>query len=155
MISRHSLGCIDWLIFVYTSNDVRIQPVMLRHYKGVVSTPFSFIITRKHSLRRLCFYRCVSVHREGSASVHAGIHPLPGKPPLPRRPPAKETPCQGDPLPRRPPAKETPFQGDPLARRPPPPRPTPGGKLRGIRFRPTAKGEIEGGHIQAHTQEGN
>ena len=73
----------------------------------------------------------------GSASVHGGI------------PPAKETPlpCQGNPpppandtplLPRRHlPAKETPCQGYPS--------PT----------RPTAKGEIEGDQIQAHTQGGN
>ena len=60
-------------------------------------------------------------------------------------PPAKET-------------KETPCQGDPPPPRRPPQGPHPGGKLRGIRSRPTAKGEIEGDQIQAHTQgkiEGN
>ena len=62
--------------------------------------------------------------------MHAGIH----------------LPCQGDP----PPSKETP-QGNPLPRRPPP-GPHPGGKLRGIRSRRTAKGEIDGDQIQAHTQ---
>ena len=35
------------------------------------------------------------------------------------------------------------------------PGPHPRGKLRVIRSRPTPKGEIEGGQIQAHTQEGN
>ena len=65
-------------------------------------------------------------------------------PPLPGRPP-----CQGDP----PPSKEIP-QGNPLPRRPPP-GPHPGGKLRGIRSRLTAKGEIDGDQIQAHTQGGN
>ena len=50
--------------------------------------------------------------------------------------------------PSRPPKKETPKK-EPASR--PPPR----GKLRGIRFRPTPKGEIEGDQIQAHTQGGN
>ena len=35
------------------------------------------------------------------------------------------------------------------------PGPHPRGKLRGIRSRPTPKGEIEGDQIQAHTQGGN
>ena len=120
-----------------------------------------------------------SVNRGGSASVHAGIHlparetPLQGRPParetplLQGDPPAKETPhCQGDPLsketplPRRPPPRR-PLKGDPSPRRPPasketpPPGPNPGGKLRGTRSRPTAKGEIEGDQIHAHTQGGN
>ena len=40
-------------------------------------------------------------------------------------------------------------------RRHPPPGPHPRGKFRGIRSRPTPKGEIEGDQIQAHTQRGN
>ena len=57
-----------------------------------------------------------------------------------------DPPCQGEPpLTGRPPsARETPLQAH-----------TKGGKLRGIRSRPTAKGEIEGDQIQAHTQGGN
>ena len=35
------------------------------------------------------------------------------------------------------------------------PGPHPRGKLRGIRSRPTPKGEIEGDQVQAHTQGGN
>ena len=35
------------------------------------------------------------------------------------------------------------------------PGPHPRGKLRGIRSRPTAKGEIEGDQVQVHTQGGN
>ena len=106
---------------------------------------------RKRSLRRLCFYRCLSVHRGGLTQCMLGDSP--------GRPPAKETPQQGDtPARERPPSRE----------RPPPPGPHPGGKLRGIRSRPTAKGklrgirsrptpkgEIEGDQIQAHTQGGN
>ena len=75
-----------------------------------------------------------------------------------------ETTPQGDPPRRRPPKKEappkqTPQEGDPPRRRPPRRSPLPGppprGKLRGIRSRPTPKGEIEGDQIQAHTQGGN
>ena len=80
---------------------------------------------------------------------------------LPRRPPQKETPqkeapqeggtpSQGDPLPRRLPQKEAPPRKET-----PPPGPHPRGKLRGIRSRPTPKGEIEGDQIQAHTQGGS
>ena len=73
--------------------------------------------------------------------------------PLPRRPPKKEAP----PRRRHPPAKETPPEGDPprrstpLPRRPhsPPPGPHPRGEMRGIRSRPTPKGEIEADKIQA------
>ena len=123
------------------------------------------ITARKRSLRRLCFYRCVSVHRGGSASVHAGRPPCQGDPPVRENPLARETPlpparetplCQGDP-PRRPPC-----QGDP----PPGPHPRgnwggsgpvphPRGKLRGIRSRPTPKGEIQGDQVQANIQRGN
>ena len=56
---------------------------------------------------------CVILFTGGglSASVHAGI------PPLPRRPP-----CQGDPPPRRPPKKEAPPKKETLPRRRHPPR---------------------------------
>ena len=69
----------------------------------------------------------------GSTSVHAG------RPPCQGDPPAREIP-----LPRRPPC-----QGDPRSRH------HPRRKLKGIRSRPTPKGEIEGDQIQAHTQGGN
>ena len=36
-----------------------------------------------------------------------------------------------------------------------PPGPHPSRKLKGIRYRPTPKGEIEGDQVQAHTQGGN
>ena len=87
-------------------------------------------------LRRLCFYRCLSVHRGGACS-RRGVclsacwdTPLPRRPPTPCQgdphPPPRRPPCQGyPPLPRRPPsAKETPpCQGDsPLAKETPPPR---------------------------------
>ena len=75
--------------------------------------------TRKQSLRRLCFHRCLSVHRGVSASVHAGIHTSPGPeedttpgteadtPPQDQRqtPPWPYTP----PLARHPSPEQTPF----------------------------------------------
>ena len=33
-----------------------------------------FITARKRSLRRLCFYRCLSVHRGGACMVAGGVH---------------------------------------------------------------------------------
>ena len=83
-------------------------------------------------------------------------------PPCQGDPPEKVAPpCQGDPprrrpprrhpLPRRPPPKKEapPCQGDPPCQEGgPPPGPHPRGKLRGIRSRPTPKGEIEGDQIQ-------
>ena len=123
-----------------------------------------FITARKRSLRRLCFYRCVSVHGGVCLSAcwdtpcqgdpPAKETPLPRRPPMPRRPPYIE-----DPLPRRPPTKETPLllqahtQGRNWGGSDPGPHPR--GKLRGIKSRPTPKGEIEGDQIQAHTQGGN
>ena len=43
----------------------------------------SIFIARKRSLRRLCFYKCLSVHSGGggSTSVHAGIPPHEQTPP--------------------------------------------------------------------------
>ena len=99
---------------------------------------------------------CDSVHRGGLPQCMLGYTLPPTKEtPLPRRTPSptKEDPLphQGDPPPRRPP-----LQRDLLpSKETPPPGPHPGGKLRGIRSRPTAKGEIEGDQIQAHTKGGN
>ena len=88
--------------------------------------------TRKRSLGQGNIYApvCHSVHGGVCLSACGNTTPL----------------CQGDP-----PAKETPLP----RRHPPPPGPHPRGKLRGIRSRPTPKGEIEGDQIQAHTQGGN
>ena len=64
----------------------------------------SIITARKRSLRRSCFYRCLSVHGGGSPCRRS-----PCQAPPAGRPPGKETPpWQGDP-----PGKETPRQGDP------------------------------------------
>ena len=103
---------------------------------------------------RLCFYSCLWFCPRGGGlpqrMLGYSYPPQEGGTPRPRRPPKKEAPpTMETPLPRRPPpAKETPQEGDPL---PGPQR----GKLRGIRSRPTPKGEIEGDQIQAHTQGGN
>ena len=83
--------------------------------------------TRKRSLQRLCFYRCLSVHRGVS---HQGDH-------LVGRPPGRETPWQGDP-----PSRETPQQGDPPGRRHPPGRRYPLGRRHPLAGRPPQEGGI-------------
>ena len=117
------------------------------------------ITVRKRSLRRLYFYRCVSVHKGGGLPQCLLEDLLPG------RPPTRETPCQGDspchgnpPPPRRPPCQVDPPPPGPHPRgklRGIRSRPTPKGEIEGIRSRPTPKGEIQGDQIQAHTQGGN
>ena len=94
---------------------------------------------RKRSFRRLCFYRCLSVH--GGVCLSACWETPQGDPP------ARETP-----LPRRPPFSRPTPRGKLRGIRS---RPTPKGKIEGIRSRPTPKGEIKGDQIQAHTQGGN
>ena len=80
-------------------------------------------------------------HPPGKKNAPCQGDPLGRRTPLPRRPPGKVNP-----LPRRPPREEgTPQEGEP------PPGPHPRGKLRGIRSRPTPKGD----QVQAHTQGGN
>ena len=84
-----------------------------------------------------------SVHRGGSASVHARIPPCQGGPPAketprPRDPPAKETPpARETPLPRRP-LCQAHTQGGNYGGTGQGPHPR--GKLRGIRSRSTPKG---------------
>ena len=136
---------------------------------------------------------CHSVHRGRVCLSTCWETPLPERPTCQGGPPCLGDPptYQGDPPPRKPPCQGgtlLPGRHTPLPRRLPcpltkaPPRPTPRGKLRGIRSRPTPKGEIEGGsdpgphprrklrgirsrptpkgeidgdQIQAHTQGGN
>ena len=109
---------------------------------------------------------CLSACWDAATSQEGGT-PQPRRPPLPRRHPPvpRRPPCLGDPPQKETPQKEapqeggTPSQGDPLPRRlpqkeappqegDPPPGPHLWGKLRGIRSRPTPKGEIEGDQIQ-------
>ena len=66
------------------------------------------------------------------------------------RHPLEQTPLEQTPSNSRPPRADTPQE-----QTTPPQGPHPRGKLRGIRSRPTPKGEIEGNQIQAHTQGGN
>ena len=73
----------------------------------------------KHSLRRLCFYMCLSVilfTGGGSASVHAGMPP-PGADPPEKNPPAADPPQQTPPPGADPPGVDT-----PPSRHPPTPR---------------------------------
>ena len=115
-----------------------------------ISLSFFIITARKRSCGKVMFLQVSVILSTGRGvclsacweTPPARETPLQEKPTSARRPP-----CQGDP-----PAKETPLPG----RLPcPPSRPISKGKLRGIRSRPTPKGEIEGDHIQAHTRGGN
>ena len=135
---------------------------------------------RKRSLRRLCFYRCLSVHRGGSCLSACWETPPARETPLPRRPPCQwDPPARETPLPMRPPCQGDPPGPDPRGKlrgtrsRPTPKgenwvgsdpgphprgirsRPTPKGKIEGIRSRPTPKGEIQGDQVQANIQGGN
>ena len=88
-------------------------------------------------LRRLCFYRCVSVHRKVSASVPAGIPPprvdIPrdqtpsGQTPREQTPPGADTPKVRH-LPRSYPLEQTPNQEQtpPWSRHPPHKQTSPG-----------------------------
>ena len=66
------------------------------------------ITTHKRSLRRLCFHRCLSVHRSVSAPLHAGIH-TPSPRTRGRHPPWADTPH----------GQTTPWADNPLSRHPP------------------------------------
>ena len=90
-------------------------------------------------------------------SVNRGGLPEGNTPPPRRRPLWKENPLEGDPpWKEATPQKEAPPKKEAHPKKEaPPPGPHPRGKLRGIRSRPTPKGEIEGDQIQAHTQGGN
>ena len=75
-------------------------------------TPLPIITARKRNLRRLCFRRCLFVHRgEVSAPLHAGIHPPGQVHPPGRYTPGRYTPWVGTalagtlPLSRHPPAQ--------------------------------------------------
>ena len=95
-------------------------------------TSLSVVITDRNEVvaKVIFLHLSVILFTGGSDSVHAGIPP-----------PAKETPLQAH------------TQGGNWGGSGPGPHPR--GKLRGIRFRPIPKGEIEGGdQIQAHTQGG-
>ena len=84
----------------------------------LLSTIPIFIFTaRKRSLRRLCFYRCLSIHRFRGGLFPRGVS-LPG-PPWQGDSSDKETPQQGAHLARGFPWQGAPWQGDPLEERSP------------------------------------
>ena len=56
------------------------------------------VTARKRSLRRLCFYRCLSVHRgDGEPPLDGGTPPRMENPPWMEEPRRMETPLDGDP----------------------------------------------------------
>ena len=127
-----------------------------------------FFTARKCSLRRLYFYRCVSVHG-GLLSQHAlqvvSQHALQqvsrGYPSMPCRSPGPHTRGKLRGIWPRPTAKgevkgdlvQAHSLGDSWGGSGPCPQPR--GKLRGIWSMPTAKGEVEGDLVQAHSQGGS
>ena len=87
----------------------------------------AYLLLSAMKWRRLCFYRCVSVHRGVSASVHAGIpHPPLGADTPPRadtpgsRHPPEQTPPIADPPKSRHPQEQTlPQEQTPQEQTPP------------------------------------
>ena len=85
-LNSNSIFCglvnLDYLFrkFLFTRNSLLITRIK----------SFVFITARKRSLRRLCFHRCLSVHRGVSAPLHALIHTPPGQ----VHPPGQVTPRQ-------------------------------------------------------------
>ena len=130
---------------VYFGKQVKLN----KKHTGFYTTPTLEIVTARSLGQGYIFTGvCHSVNRGG----------LPGRPPQgdppARETPSKETPPTGE-IPQGEPPLGDPSKETPLPGRHPIQAPTQGGKLRGIRSRSTAKGEIEGDQIQAHTQGGN
>ena len=88
---------------VYTTPPVdRILATLLKHYLSATTVadgnyPWFFgvcIITAHNEVgARLCFYMCVILFTEGSASVHAEIHASPEQTPPGTRHPPQSTVC--------------------------------------------------------------
>ena len=113
---------------------------------------YAIITARKRSLRRLCFYRCVchSVHMGGGGAIPACI--TGGIPACLAAGLWGEGVVSEHALQVSRPTPKGKFRGIWLGGSP---GPHPRGKLRGIWSRPTAKGEIEGDLVQAHSQGGS
>ena len=138
-----TLKALRYPVYLMARNQYFFTGLLEQVYLCTICLLASNVITaRKRSLGQGYIFTgiCHSVNRGVCLSACWDTPPLPG-----RHPPARETP-----LPRRPPLPRT-----LLPPRRPPSRPHPRGELEGIRFRPTAKGEIQGDQIQAHTQGGN
>ena len=70
MVGRNLNNVFDQYLFL----------VVLGKFHVFKSTFYILLIftVRKRSLRRLCFHRCLSVHRGVSISVQGGLHPVGG-----------------------------------------------------------------------------
>ena len=85
-----SLGCV--LFEMFTGNRLPVHSYLTLNrpnYDKTCIERHPFIPARKRSLRRLCFYRCVSVHRGD------GEPPRDGDPPGWRTPPGWRLPSLG------------------------------------------------------------
>ena len=69
------------------------MPIEIKKFQHI-NFPFCFFTARKRSLRRLCFHRCLSVHRGVSASGPGGCvcHYPPRQTPPVQTPPARHPP---------------------------------------------------------------
>ena len=77
-----------------------LQPIYLLEITSSIFCPdLSFFTARKRSLRRLCFHRCLSVHREGVCHTPSGQTPPGQTHSLGRHPPPADTPGQSLPCP--------------------------------------------------------
>ena len=63
-------GCIEWII---GANLTEIQICRKTNEHWFLATHFNFITARKRSLRRLCFYRYLSVHGGGMRGCSQGV----------------------------------------------------------------------------------
>ena len=59
-----------WIIVRTTSQRMWINSLVVARQ----NVPITFITTRKQSLQRLCFYRCLSVHRGAMRGCCGGVH---------------------------------------------------------------------------------
>ena len=140
--TEDSVTCNNIYIYIYIYSyletlSISISFLLARYcttsHVQILYAPFLYaphiqkglITARKRSLRRLCFYTCLSV----ILFTGGGCYP--------------SMPCRWYPI--------MPCSRSPGGS----PGPYPRGKLRGIWSRPTPKGEVEGDLVQAHTQGGS
>ena len=86
---QYSLGVTKSTGWYWKGHSNRLSISLTKRIHFVTATVFT---ARKQSLRRLCFHRCLSVHRGVSSPLHAGIHThTPGQTP-PGQTPLGQTP---------------------------------------------------------------
>ena len=145
-----TLKALRYPVYLMARNQYFFTGLLEQVYLCTICLLASNVITaRKRSLGQGYIFTgiCHSVNRGVCLSACWDTPPCQGHPPAKETPPCQEpSSLQGDPPPGH-------TQGGNL--RGSGSGPQPRGKFRGIRSRPTPKGEIQGDQIQAHTQGGN